>query len=139
MFSLMPSRRNSFLRNLDDFFNLGDSNFSQNLLSDIKVDIRNDKEAYVLEAELPGLDKDDIQLTLKDDFLTIEVEKGLTNEEKTDNYIRRERSYGSFKRSFYLEGVDESKVKAKMDKGVLKVTLAKMPGFDSNTKKIEIE
>lgn len=90
------------------------------------VDIRETDNAFIAEAELPGLKKDDINVSIEDNLLTISGERRLERDEKKDNYHRIERSYGSFQRSFSLpRGVDATKVEAKFSDGVLKLSLPK--------------
>jgi HSP20 family protein len=77
-------------------------------------------------AELPGLDEKDVEISVADDVLTIRGEKKIEKDEKKNNYRLVERSYGLFERSIVLpSGVDASKVKAKMTKGVLRVEVPK--------------
>ncbi|WP_294158758.1 Hsp20/alpha crystallin family protein [uncultured Selenomonas sp.] len=95
---------------------------------DFKVDVKDNGESYDLTAELPGMKKEDIQLTYKDNYLTIGAKNESSNDEKDSqgNYIRRERSTSSMSRSFYIDGVDESKATADYKDGVLSVHLPKM-------------
>lgn len=90
------------------------------------VDLQERDDAYVLRADLPGLSKEDIELTVVDDVVTL---KGRRNEEKDERikgYHRIERSFGEFSRSFRIPaGIDAQKVEAKFDRGVLEVTLPK--------------
>ena len=74
----------------------------------IKSDIREIDNAYIVEAELPGFAKEDIHAEIKDGYLTIRAERRSDSEEKDEknNYIRRERSYGSFSRTFDLSGIN---------------------------------
>jgi len=90
------------------------------------VDILNEEDNIILNIELPGVKKDDITINIKDKVLTIKGERKLENEEKKENYFRKERSYGSFNRSFNLSDdvlIDE--VCADFKDGVLKVALQK--------------
>jgi HSP20 family protein len=90
------------------------------------VDILNENDHVVLNVELPGLKKEDIAINIEDRVLTIKGEKKFEHEEKKDKFFRKERSYGSFKRSFSLSDdilIDE--VDAKFQDGVLKLTLKK--------------
>ena len=90
------------------------------------VDILNEKEAVVLNMELPGIKKEDISVNIEDRVLTIKGERKFENEEKKDRYFRKERSYGSFKRSFSLsDDVLIDDVNAEFKDGVLKLTLKK--------------
>ena len=108
-------------------------------LADVKFDIGEDDKAIEISAEMPGMDEDDVDLTLSDGVLTIKGEKKAEHEEKDKNYHLTERRYGAFQRSFRLpDTVDEGKVKASFDKGVLKVLLPKSVEAKSKTKKIAI-
>ena len=98
-----------------------------------------DKEIEVT-ADVPGVDAKDINVELRDDVLTIKGEKNVEKEERKKDYHLVERSFGSFERSIMLPtDVDASKVAAHFDKGVLKITLPKLPGKQENTKKIEVK
>ena len=91
-----------------------------------RVDIHEDENAIVVSAALPGMDQDEIKVNLENDTLTISGERKIENEEHKDKYTRVEQYYGSFCRSFTLPNtVDQEKIDAKMDKGVLKITLPK--------------
>ena len=90
------------------------------------VDIRETEEAIVVEAELPGIDKKDVSLEVKDGVLTIAGERRYEKGVKEENVHRIERSYGSFTRSFSLpRNIDPEKVEASMKDGILEVRMAK--------------
>ena len=102
------------------------------------VDVSETDKEIVAKAELPGMDPKDVEITLRDNVLTIQGEKKFEDEEKKDNYHRIERSYGSFYRAISLPGnVREDDVKAKFDKGVLTITMSKSE--QEKGKKIQIE
>lgn len=108
-------------------------------LADVKFDIGEDDKAIEISAEMPGMDEDDVDLTLSDGVLTIKGEKKAEHEEKDKDYHLTERRYGAFQRSFRLpDTVDEGKVKASFEKGVLKVVLPKSTKAKAKTKKISI-
>lgn len=91
-----------------------------------RVDIRETDDALLVQAELPGIDKKDVHLEVKDDVLTLSGERRYEKDVKEENVHRVERAYGSFSRSFSLPGnVDASKVNASMKDGVLEVHLPK--------------
>ena len=91
-----------------------------------RVDISEDKEAYHLEAELPGVRQEDIKLNYEKGILTLSGCKGHSEEKKEKNFLRRETYVGNFSRSFRLsEDVDQDKIIARFDKGVLSVLLPK--------------
>jgi len=90
------------------------------------VDIRETADAIVVHAELPGIDKKDVKVDVRDGVLTISGERKYEKDVKEENVHRIERSYGSFTRSFSLPShVDVNKVEAKLDNGVLEVRLPK--------------
>jgi HSP20 family protein len=105
-----------------------------------QLDVRENTNSVVIEAELPGVDEKDVSVTLANGMLTIKGEKKHEKEEKGENYYLTERSFGSFERSIRLpDTIDEGKVEAKFDKGVLKVTAAKKPEAVKAERKIEIK
>jgi HSP20 family protein len=105
-----------------------------------ELDVRENTNAIVVEAELPGVDEKDVSVTLANGVLTIKGEKKHEKEEKGENYYLSERSFGSFERAIRLpDTVDDAKVEAKFDKGVLKVTAAKKPEAVKAERKIDIK
>lgn len=90
------------------------------------MDIHETEDAYIVEADVPGLKKDEVHIEVADNVLSIKGERKEEKEEKEKNYHRVERSFGSFARSVALpNGFDGSKVSAKFADGVLTVTLPK--------------
>ncbi len=103
------------------------------------VDITDTDKNYSISVEIPGVDKDSIQISLNDGNLTIRGEKKQEKEEKDRNYHRIERSYGSFQRVLSLPpDADSDKIDASFKNGVLIVTLPKIPGAKSSVKTIPI-
>jgi HSP20 family protein len=93
-----------------------------------ELDVRENADAITIEADLPGVEEKDVTVTLRDGLLTIKGEKKQEREEKNESYHLTERSFGSFQRSLRLpDTIDENKVEAHFDKGVLKITAAKKP------------
>lgn len=92
-----------------------------------KVDIKENKDAYLLEAELPGVAQDQIDLSVDDDMLTIscDVKHEEKDENKEEHYCYSERRYGHMSRSFNLEGINQNSIKADYKNGILTVTLPK--------------
>lgn len=104
----------------------------------IAVDIIEDKDHVELKAEIPGVDPKDVNIQVEDNILTISGEKKLEHEDKKENYLRIERYYGKFSRSFSLPPyVDASKIEAKYKDGVLTVTLPKRP--ETKPRQIEVK
>ena len=120
------------------FFDNGDLEKS---FAGFKTDVMEKDGNYVLEAELPGFNKEDINVDLKDDILTISAAH---NEEKNEEdnktkYIRKERHSASYSRSFRVANVTHEDIKAAYNNGVLEVTFPKRDALpEKETKKIEI-
>ena len=136
-----------FERSDDNFFDLFD-NFERKFfgnsnaaIPDFRTDIRDAGDRFVLEAELPGFNKEDIKLDVKDGILTISAQHDENKDEKDDkgSYIRRERRYGSFTRSFDVTGVDEEHITASYNNGVLELNLPKAVPVVPEAKRIAIE
>jgi HSP20 family protein len=90
------------------------------------MDLVETDDHLVLKADLPGLDKDDVEIEVSDGVLTISGERKTEHEEREDGYHRVERAYGRFSRSLSLpDGIDAEQVKANFDKGVLEVRIPK--------------
>ena len=111
----------------DDFmdFPFSANRFHQDLM---KTDIKETKDGYELDIDLPGMEKKDINLELKDGYLTIKANHNHEQEEKDDqgHYLRKERFTGSCSRSFYVgDNVKEEDVHAKFDNGILKLSFPK--------------
>ncbi|HWB44103.1 MAG TPA: Hsp20/alpha crystallin family protein [Hyphomicrobiaceae bacterium] len=105
-----------------------------------ELDVRENTTSFTIEAELPGVAEKDVTVTLANGVLTIKGEKKHDKEEKGDSYYMAERSYGTFERALRLpDSIDENKVDAKFDKGVLKITAAKRPEAVKAERKIEIK
>ena len=91
-----------------------------------KVDIIENETSYEIHFAVPGLNKEDFNIELKDNYLTVSGERKLSNEKKEKNFHTIETNYGSFSRAFALpENVDASKANAKYDKGILELTIPK--------------
>ncbi|GAB2486382.1 Hsp20/alpha crystallin family protein [Alkalibacterium psychrotolerans] len=139
MNDMIPSKRDfwDFSRRLfDDALgqNFGD-------FGSFKTDIIEQDEAYVVEAELPGMSRDNIELDFKDNVLSISAKQETATDESDEerNYIRRERSTRSFSRQFILQDIDEDNIKARFNNGILEVTLPKQNPTPKTSKKIDIE
>ena len=105
----------------------------------MKTDIKESDEGYKLVIDLPGFTKDEVQVTLKDGYLTISAEKGLDKDEQekdTGRYIRRERYSGACSRSFYVgEAVTEEDIKANFQHGILTLNVPKKDAKAVNAKR----
>ena len=105
-----------------------------------RTDIRDEGDHFLLEAELPGFQKEDIHLELKEGILTITAEHKENQEQKDDkgDYIRRERRYGSFSRTFDVTGIDENGITAAYHNGILELTLPKLAPVVPQSRQIAI-
>ena len=105
-----------------------------------ELDVRDNGQQLVIEADLPGVSEKDVSVTMAGGLLTIRGEKKTDHEEKKDNYYLSERSFGSFERSLRLpDTLDEDKIEAKFDKGVLRIVIAKRPEAVKAERRIEIK
>ncbi len=103
-----------------------------------RIDVMEHGDAYVIKAELPGVSKNDVKITLQDNVLTLRGEKKQEKEEKDLNFYRVERAYGTFERSFTLPtGVKNDRIDATYRDGVLTITLPKVE--EAKPKEIEVK
>lgn len=133
------NRNSSSLMDLFDEFERSVFGESGRRLPAFSTDIRDEGDHYLLEAELPGFRKEDIDLDVKDGFLTISASHQETNETKQENYLCRERRSGSFSRSFNLDGIQEEGITASYNNGVLELTLPKRQEVLPQSRKIAIQ
>ena len=149
MTGLIPfNRRGSNLARtgagFEDFYNILDDFFSDGLLSSrslardtFKIDVRETEKDYVVEAELPGAAKDEISLGVEDDSLCISVNRAEEDNDEGKNYIHRERRASSMSRRLRLMNARLADVKAKLEDGVLVITVPKAEKTDGQ-RRIEI-
>ncbi|MAT50093.1 MAG: heat-shock protein Hsp20 [Porticoccaceae bacterium] len=106
-----------------------------------RVDIKEHDGHYEISAELPGVKKEDLHITLEEGILTIEAEsRQESKEEKEGRVIRQERRYGKFTRSFNLGGnVSEEDISANFDNGILTITAPKVPEVTPQQRRIEVK
>ncbi|AOT70867.1 Hsp20/alpha crystallin family protein [Geosporobacter ferrireducens] len=104
----------------------------------MRVDIKEDEKGYVLEAEIPGVDKEQIHIDYRNDYLIISVENKVEVNEERENYIWRERKMAKTSRSFYVENIHSEAIEARYENGILKILLPK-DEHKKTSKKIEIQ
>ena len=119
---------------LDDVFDDFEST------NNMKCDIYEKDGNYHIEMDVPGFSKEDISVEAKDGYLTISAEKKneVNEEDEKKNYIRRERVYGKYERTFYVGDLDQDKIDAEFNNGCLKITVPKKEEVE-NKKVIEIK
>ena len=143
MFELIPFERsirsmNSYspFRQMEEmqrsFFN------AANASSLFRTDVSDMGEYYRLEAELPGFSKEDINISIEDERMTISVQRKQDSEENKSNYVRRERFYGTYSRSFDLSGIDSDKISASYNNGVLSLDMPKLSPAVPASRRLEI-
>lgn len=126
--NLIP--RSFFLDDIFDNFGVASNN--------MKCDIYEKDGNYNIEIDIPGFDKKDINIECDNGYLTVTAEKENESSEENKNYIKRERSYGKYQRSFYIGDMNSDEVKAEFKDGMLKVSIPKLESKQT-TKRIEIE
>ncbi len=145
MFELRPYR-NTHLTTYDPFRDMDALERAffggRDFLGDVgsfKTDIQDKGDHYLLEADLPGMKKEDIAIDLDGENLTIRAERHSEHEEKTENYVRCERSYGSYARSFDVSGIKAEDIRASYSDGVLRLTMPKKTAEVSGARRLAIE
>lgn len=146
MFGLVPFRKNLMNSNVNSFDNFISNFFnddfltSSNMMGNFKADIKETPTEYIIDAELPGIKKEDITIDYKNNYLTVSANRQEVIEENNDNYIRKERHYGNFSRSFYIDDIDKNSVNARFDNGILSIVLPKLNNkFIDNSTRIRID
>ena len=137
MSELTPFRRNRMLPGswFRDFFT---DDFFSSHLSAIKADIFTEGDNLVIEAELPGFTKDEIKVRVNDEQLTISAQRKVSNEEKAENYIRRERSVQHVCRTFTIDNLYADKIQAEFQNGLLRLKVPNPKELQSKVKEIDI-
>ena len=124
--------RSFFFDDFDDMFLPATSR------NDMRCDIYEKDNIYHIEMDIAGFDKEDINVEIKNNYLTVTASKTEEKEDENKNYIRRERNYGEYSRTFSLGDVDENKVEAEFKNGTLLITVPKI-NEDELKKKIQIK
>ena len=110
-----------------------------NALSAFRTDVVDTGDAYKLDAELPGFKKEDIKIDVENDVLTISAERKLDNDESKPNFVKRERFYGSYSRSFDVSGIEVDQIEAAYNDGVLTLTMPKKVETAPASRRLEIK
>ncbi|NLG92268.1 MAG: Hsp20/alpha crystallin family protein [Clostridiales bacterium] len=140
MFDLMPfGRRESSLFNYIDNMEKNFFGDFARSFSSFRTDVIDEGDRYVLKAELPGFNKEDIKIDIEGSYLTVSAQHSDDTEEKRENYVRRERRYGSFARSFDISDIKSDEITAEYTNGILSLNLPKKEGTVPETRRIEIK
>jgi HSP20 family protein len=143
MFGLTPFNRNAVRRvdEQDKFYNLLDDFFTDSFMpfrslrtDTFKIDVKDEGKHFVIEADLPGIKKEEISLNYQDGYLMIEVVKNEEKEEENKQYIHRERRQSSMKRTIHLGELNAEGVEARLNDGILVITAPKMDSIETKTK-----
>ena len=135
MYNLESKKNNNYLSLFDEF----DDFFTDKLGKDMKTNILENDDNYTVTSEIPGVSKENIKIDVADNTLTISVNKKNTNKDEKKNYLVKEISETSLSRSFYLDDMDENNITAKMDNGILTITVGKVKEVKPQTKRITVE
>ena len=140
MFGLTPFRSN-YVSAYDPFKEMEEfeRRFFGQRTPAMKTDIRETENAYILESDLPGFSREDIHAEINNGYLTIRAEHKSETEDKNETYLRRERSYGSFSRTFDLDGIDAEAITASFKDGVLTLELPKLTPKAEEARRLEIQ
>ena len=144
MFELIPFDRTiRHMTNFDPFRELDNMERSffgnGSVVSAFRTDVSDTGDAFKLEAELPGFSKDDIKIDIENDCLTISAERKFDDEDKKKSFVKRERFYGSYSRSFDVTGIDTDAIEASYNDGVLTLTMPKKKAEVPASRRLEIK
>ena len=131
MYNYLVQKRNNNLDLFDEFF----PTFAYRNKAFMRTDIKESENEYLLDVELPGLNKDEVKISLDDGYLTISASKTENKEDEKDKYIRKEIYTSKQERSFYVGNVDEKKITASFENGILKIAVPKEELPEVDTKK----
>lgn len=143
----MPFRRRNedlfehMLKSFNEVFDPNNLTPLTGHFNSFRTDIMEKENAYYVEAELPGFEKEDITIELDHNQLTIKAKRNQLEETKDEDnkMIRQERHYGEFVRQFYVDNIIEDQIKAKLENGLLKIEIPKKHQHKPSQKRIEIQ
>lgn len=125
----------------DDFMPMFSRKEMKEFNSIMKTDVKETDKNYILDVDLPGFKKEDVNLNLENGYLTISAkrEHKVDNEDRKENFVRRERSFGQFSRSFYVGDVEQDEIEAHLENGILTIKLPKEEEKKAKSNRIEIK
>ncbi len=125
-------------RNMDGLF--PDYGFPEEDKLAMPIELKEKDKEYTVKAELPGVKKEDLDIDMEDNYITINAKKQEEHDEENDGYKKSEFSYGEFARTIYFpQEIDINNTKAKLEHGVLKITAPKKIIEKNNKKKLSVE
>ncbi len=146
MFELTPFFSNRHNRSLNVYdpwkeFDDIERSFLTERVHTFSTDVTDNGDSYTVETDLPGFKKEDIKIDIAGDTMTVSAERhsDFEKKENRDKYVRVERTYGSYSRTFDITGIEAGQIKAKYDNGVLTITLPKKAAKAPETRQLEIE
>ncbi len=145
MFELIPfDRRHNRVSVYDPFRALDEMERAffgsqQPSVLSFRTDVTDTGESFKLEAELPGFKKEDIKIDIENDCLTISAERHENKDENRPNFVKRERMYGSYSRSFDVSGIDVDRISAAYTDGILTLELPKKVETPPASRRLEIQ
>lgn len=149
MFKLIPYRKNTLSRTEDVFNDFFDSFFNDdfftpmrsldNRFGGFKVDVSDQGDKYLIEADLPGMEKENVKIDYENKYLTISARREESRETQENSYIRKERQSGEYRRSFYIDNIQADAIEATFRNGVLKIEMKKNPQITESSRLIEIK
>lgn len=145
MLRLIPSlRTNNNLTRSEDVFDRFFNNYVDEFFkpwepvtfqhNNFKVDILEDDGYYLIEADLPGFTKDNLEISYENHYLTITAQKEESSESRKEQFVRRERQSGVFSRTFYMESIDVDSIDANFKEGLLSIKIPKTSPTNPQTK-----
>lgn len=105
----------------------------------VKIDVRDEGDKYVVEADMPGINKEDIHIDIDGDKLLLKASRSYKKDDETDNYVFRERSYGTYQRTFNVKNIDVDSIGANYSDGVLTIDMPKRQEAIAANRRIEIK
>jgi len=128
----------NFTRFWDDYFNFPEKYIDSKYFT-FNVDIRETKDEYIIEAEMPGYKKEDLSIEAEGGQIMLSAKRQSDEDRKSGNYIKNERNFGHFQRIFYLCDLDENNITAEYKNGILTVRAKKTTDKSNAKNKIQIQ
>ncbi len=128
----------SMMRPFYDIDQMNHDFFGDTPIRSFQTDVRDNGNSYTLEAELPGFSREDIAIDIDGDQLTIQAHHKSDSEKNTGSYLRRERYYGSYSRSFDISEIESDQISAAYENGVLRLELPKKSAVVPKSRRLEI-